>query len=305
MKVIKKENGWLNLENNSFYEFGQITLDIYNYYNTIQKEIVSDAHTIQNSNLENKREILHAIWEQGETSIPEDFDMFHGVMENFIFDQEEQKKHAYRTFIPNTDSYFPIEKQKEWQEQGLEIAKKQGWKDVPKDAYFNLQDIYIMQATNNNCIPNVRVASCFIDYKWHYVFECEHDSNLLYFDMQEMRNSKKKYRYCHTCDKLFIANGKQKNCEQCRPNYKKNQDRKRKETLEGKHKKVQNYIRNCGKVDDNVLNDFMNESNYYRNIVQGKTQEINPEYKEPIKTSKDYAKWLETTHEYYKKLKVD
>ena len=41
--------------------------------------------------------------------------------------------------------------------------------------------------------------------------------------------------------------------------------------------------------------DFLNESNYYWDIVRGKSVEFNPTYRNDIKTMSDYMTWLNKT----------
>lgn len=52
-----------------------------------------------------------------------------------------------------------------------------------------------------------------------------------------------------------------------------------------------------------LSNAFLNESNYYWDIVSGRDVEKNPAYKKRIKTKEDYMKWLQEQKKACKKRK--
>ena len=100
-------------------------------------------------------------------------------------------------------------------------------------------------------------------------------------------------RLCPRCGHIFYPNNKSKYCDDCKKDSPSIRNEKRRQSVRYYHKKVYDKITQSKKYDDNFRNAFMNESNYYWDIVQGKEVIVNPLYKERIKTETQYKKWLE------------
>lgn len=103
-------------------------------------------------------------------------------------------------------------------------------------------------------------------------------------------------RRCSRCGHVFYPDDKAKNskyCDECKKVSPSIRNEKRRQSVRYHHKKVYDKITQSKKYDDDFRNAFMNESNYYWDIIQGKTVTPNPLYRERIKTEAQYKKWLE------------
>ncbi len=100
-------------------------------------------------------------------------------------------------------------------------------------------------------------------------------------------------RRCPRCGHIFYPNNKSKYCDECKKDSSAIRNEKRRQSVRYFHKKVYDKITLSNKYDSDFRNDFMNESNYYWDIVQGKDVTVNPLYREHIKTESQYKKWLE------------
>lgn len=100
-------------------------------------------------------------------------------------------------------------------------------------------------------------------------------------------------RLCPRCGHIFYPNNKSKYCDDCKKDSPSIRNEKRRQSVRYYHKKVYDKITQSKKYDDDFRNAFMNESNYYWDIVQGKEVVTNPLYHERIKTESQYQKWLE------------
>lgn len=100
-------------------------------------------------------------------------------------------------------------------------------------------------------------------------------------------------RRCPRCGHIFYPNNKSKYCDECKKDSSAIRNEKRRQSVRYFHKKVYDKITLSSKYDSEFRNDFINESNYYWDIVQGKEVTANPLYREHIKTESQYKKWLE------------
>lgn len=112
---------------------------------------------------------------------------------------------------------------------------------------------------------------------------------------------KAKILFCPNCNSMFASNNnKAKYCEVCRQpeimekiryaNRKANKARKL-------HHDIATLSYSLNTKENDISNSFLNESNYYWDIVQGKNPEKIKEYSAKIKTEADYMKWLEKKYE--------
>lgn len=136
-----------------------------------------------------------------------------------------------------------------------------------------------------------------------YVFNEESDIFILDF-WEFLFNpiyQKAKIRFCPNCNSMFASsNNKARYCEVCRQpeimgkiryaNRKANKARKL-------HHDIATLAYSLNTKENNISNSFLNESNYYWDICQGKTTEKIKEYSAKIKTEADYMKWLEKKYD--------
>ncbi|MCM1220018.1 MAG: hypothetical protein NC548_36565 [Lachnospiraceae bacterium] len=111
----------------------------------------------------------------------------------------------------------------------------------------------------------------------------------------------KKLLKCENCGSLFYSSNNQaKYCDICRQpeimgkiRYKN----RKKNTVRNLHHDIVTKLYSAGngkeKSPNEISNAFLEESNYYWDIVQGKEVTPNPLYQEHIKTESQYKKWLE------------
>lgn len=113
-----------------------------------------------------------------------------------------------------------------------------------------------------------------------------------------------KIRTCKECGILFCSNNVNATyCPLCKKNMGKIRYQARKKNVERKlHQEILSMLYTLDDTKE-LSNAFLNESNYYWDIVSGKDVEKNPAYKKRIKTKEDYMKWLQEQKKAYKKRK--
>lgn len=191
---------------------------------------------------------------------------------------------------------------------------EENYKDVPDRNYFTTEEIKELVESNhsesvklNNDTYNIHIEKFFrfCDYITFY----DHDNvpatgrgyiastpgDIFASDLYHVLVSGLSGipRLCPRCGHIFYPNNKSKYCYDCKKDSTAIRNEKRRQSVRYYHKKVYDKITQSKKYDDDFRNAFMNESNYYWDIVQGKEVTINPMYKERIKTEVQYKKWLE------------
>ena len=117
-------------------------------------------------------------------------------------------------------------------------------------------------------------------------------------DILELINYKFSLKYCPICNELFVKRDKRVNfCPKCSADkkaQKKYNDRKRKRnTIQIEHKAIVDMLRNRGED----YNDFVTESYYYRDLIEGQEVSSCPNgYDSSIQTKKQYEEWLKQKH---------
>lgn len=112
---------------------------------------------------------------------------------------------------------------------------------------------------------------------------------------------KKKMLKCENCGRLFYSSNNQaKYCDICKqPEImgKIRYENRKKNTVRKLHHDIVTKLYSIGdgkkKSPNEISNAFLEESNYYWDIIQGKEVIPNPLYQERIKTESQYKKWLE------------
>lgn len=127
-------------------------------------------------------------------------------------------------------------------------------------------------------------------------------SNLLHLVAEDMlrfmlHQTTHNFDFCPECKCMFVTtHGNQKHCPAC--NLIIRQKKRKQNKARYLHKKITDYINNYRSGEcENASEIFRNESNYYWDIVRGKSPEKIKEYSAKIKTEADYMKWLEKKYE--------
>lgn len=142
------------------------------------------------------------------------------------------------------------------------------------------------------------------------MYQCEELFNIFIIDFWEFLFNpacqKSTLHFCKNCNSMFMnSNNKAKYCEVCRQpevmakiryaNRKSNTARKL-------HQEVLTLAYGMEKKPNDTSNSFLNESNYYWDIVSGKKPEKIKGYSNRIKTEQQYIEWLEKKREELKKI---
>lgn len=103
---------------------------------------------------------------------------------------------------------------------------------------------------------------------------------------------------CKECGSVFVgSNANATYCEICKKNMGSIRYKNRRNNKERfLHKTISDQLR---LIDETLSNNFLNESNYYWDIVQGKIQTVNTSYRDDITTKDDYMKWLKEKKKQY------
>lgn len=119
-------------------------------------------------------------------------------------------------------------------------------------------------------------------------------------DLYELENTV----FCQNCGHTFFStNVNATYCTLCKKNMGKIRHQARKKNVERKlHQEILSMLYTLDDTKE-LSNAFLNESNYYWDIVSGKDVKKNPAYKKRIKTKEDYMKWLQEQKKAYKKRK--
>lgn len=125
---------------------------------------------------------------------------------------------------------------------------------------------------------------------------CNNCNILFALDLyQILINQSVQYKICKRCENIFFGNNARSiYCRMCKMESNKIRNDNRKKNPERYlHKQITdrlNYL--CYDTGN-----FLNESNYYWDIVRGKSVEFNPKYRNDIKTKSAYMAWLLETRD--------
>ena len=154
----------------------------------------------------------------------------------------------------------------------------------------------------------------FIEFCGHTFFHdakipCEHyktknHSDIFILDLWEfLFNSQiPKINVCKECGLLFVSNNTNATyCNICKKAMNQIRYRNRKENKERfLHKQIIDFLYSIDETKS-LSNEFLNESNYYWDIVCGKEVETNNMYNEKITSNEQYYEWLLKKRSQYKK----
>lgn len=303
MKYIKMNDYWYVLETKEKIPFGEIIISLFNYWKKQMYEYEQKTYQLLDDGYNFKsKEMKEMISENAFISENYDIiDTFTSVIDFYLINHKG--KNIQKTFNIRKNSKLSSSEQILHHKELLEKIKSNGWNDISEDNDISIIDIFLLneQAT----APPFMVSSHLINYKWYPAYEVN-KNNQIYFamlDLQEIRNTNGiDFAYCKYCDRLYIKrNAKIKYCSECSNNYKAINDQKRKSTPRGLHQKVLNYLRNSYKFTADEQASFSNESNYYWEIIKGKTPQSIDGYLD-ISSVQDYIQWLENKHQEFKKM---
>lgn len=296
-KLIKMETGWKVFETGQFFEFGQISINIYNLYSTKQEEYYEKLRNANNSEEEQ-------LYEEYKEYLSDDVFNFISVVDRYIDDIGYSKKgfEATKKFTPYESKCFSYERQEETHRKTLDIIKNQGWPNVPDDIKINLIDLYLMRSIES--LPPLPATPHFINGKWYMAYDTGDTNLIAVLDLIEMRNCAYKFRFCKNCNKIYIQKDKKvKYCPECSQNYDKIASKNRPLSPRYVHKQVRNYMNNSEKFTANEIGAFADESDFYWDRIQGKNPKvIDQSYRSDIITEYDYIAWCKEKHEEFKKI---
>lgn len=117
-------------------------------------------------------------------------------------------------------------------------------------------------------------------------------------DILELINYKFSLEHCPICNELFVKRDRRVNfCPKCsadkKAQKKYNEQKRKRNTIQIEHKAIVDMLRN--RNED--YNDFVNESYYYKDLIEGKEISMCPDgYNSSIQTEKQYEEWLKMKH---------
>lgn len=137
----------------------------------------------------------------------------------------------------------------------------------------------------------------------YYVHDFQYAFVLDFWEWLFHPNSQK-VKVCKACGILFCSNNTNATyCNICKKDMGKIRYQARKKNVERKlHQEILSMLYTLDDTKE-LSNAFLNESNYYWDIVSGKDVKKNPAYKKRIRTKEDYMKWLQEQKKAYKKRK--
>lgn len=286
MRFLKLEKGWKCLETDHFFEFGEIALDCYRFYD--KRYGRNCTYETQNENIKELEE--HFGKELSGKLLDAVYTLFERI-NDLVWDED------YAT--PITD--FKVFENSRWaskEEQvaahhaRVELLRKQGWKDFPENKDVKPFTMYLLASANTN-EHNVEIPFLpfsvyphFIDSNWVFAYEVQEPTELLFLDLIEMQKQNYKFGFCKYCDIPFIKKRKNQKCcsDACKTNNKKELEKNRTNTISGYKKKVYNYMYSSKKFTRSEINNFLTEF----------------EEKKATLSEEQTVEWLMNKHEEFK-----
>lgn len=300
MKYLKLENAWMVLETGKKINFGHIALSLYKFWFKIYNDYNKEIEQLLESGRFSKENVnaLKIRFSIEETHVLE---LFLNVIDVYLGDHNA--KIETNMFNPIKTEYTSLDEQINKHLETINRVKANGWMNVQDDYAINLVDWYLLNEFNMDT-NTLNVTQHLYNNKWYPAYERTNETDevlIAMIDLQELRNQSYNFKRCIHCNEIFVQkDGRNKYCENCSKNYKKIADQKRKQTPRGKHKIVCNYLRNAGSFSDIEIGDFMRESNYYWDNLQGKSVKREKTFTSNISTEKEYVYWLEKCHNNFK-----
>lgn len=147
---------------------------------------------------------------------------------------------------------------------------------------------------------NPPISTIIREYNGQYptVFLMNGPGQLYSRDLLELINLKYSLDYCPICNEMFVKrDGRINFCPKCSADKKLkkryNDQKRKRNTIQIEHKAIVDMLRNRNEN----YNDFVNESYYYKDLIEGKEVQTCPDgYNSSIQTEKQYEEWLKKKH---------
>lgn len=304
MRYVKMEDGWLCVEKEIKYPYGSLFLLLYNCffseyneYNNALVDLLDSGHPFNSAPIKELEKEYAILTEHFDV-----YEMLIDIIETYLYHDGGHIEDM--DFETNENSKLSHSEQLNRHHSIIETLKKNGWFDISNKTKISLIDKFLLSDFLSEN-PTFSVTTSFINHKWYptYIVNNEDLVFFCFLDLMEIRNMPNlEFAHCANCEIMYIKqNSKQKYCPDCSRNYKAISDQKRKETPRGLHQKVSNYLRNSDKFTLDEQADFNNESNYYWDIIKGKTPENTHDYLD-ISCEQDYVQWLNNKHQTFKEI---
>lgn len=303
LHYIQTDSCWIVQETGEKIEYGEIIISYLNYwenqynpYNKKMFELLDNGYTFKSEEMKNF-ESANQFMTENYNAIETFLDSIHNYLVYLHGKVDANKK--WKPFESHTIS---AKEQKETQKNIIQQIKDNGWKDISNDEYISEIDLLLL--IDREYIDQLlKVCFRLVNHKWYPAYETTQENAccLAMLDLQQIRNIDNiDFAFCKNCNTTYIRrNQKSRYCPDCSQNYKSINDKNRKSTPRGLHKKVSTYLRNSEKFSSDEQAQFLNESNYYWDILMGKKQkDINKQSN--IDNVQDYVKWLESKHKEFK-----
>ncbi|MCI8724687.1 MAG: hypothetical protein HFG66_00910 [Hungatella sp.] len=339
MEAIKLMEGWKILGTNELVEFGQISLDVYNYEHFVLEETYKSLRKLFHEPDIKKFDIISRYYPrcnfeeelfQNHTNIialiSSNIDLCHDPKLSYIYKygysrRLEEKRYAYpidkdwvrklsKNSNDNGDFLLQVLKNYSVTEKRCRLLEalfndKLSRNYTNHDEYLSFITDIIKSHFNDRISQLYKLETIprWYNTKLYRAYIINDLKDLYFDDFAEIVNCEYGVSECPICKELFIQKDKRKNfCSKCSKDnisQKKYNEQKRQSNYDYLHKRINDMLRNRNDMEE--ANIFFNESCYYRDLVRGKIPEPNPNYTEPIKTKSDYKKWLEKKHNHYLK----
>ena len=147
---------------------------------------------------------------------------------------------------------------------------------------------------------NPPISTIIREYNGQYptVFLINNIAQLYSRDLLELINLKYSLDYCPICNQMFVKrDGRTNFCPKCSADKKLkkryNDQKRKRNTIQIEHKAIVDMLRN--RNED--YNDFVNESYYYKDLIDGNEVQACPDgYDSSIQNEKQYEEWLKKKH---------
>lgn len=301
LHYIQTDNCWIVQETGEKIPFGEIIISMCNFDRELLDIYDKEYTQILNNHGMNSKQLEQFTNENN--LLFENYDALEFMISKFVhyllYDHGKIENKEYKA---RSNSKMPQNAKIELKKKSIKKAIQNGWHDVAENYDIPYIDILLL----DDDLPPLPCTFHLVDFKWYPAFEVDVNNEdatvLALIDLRLIRNHDLCISLCHNCNKLFIKQRtNNKYCPSCSINYKSINDKNRKSTPRGLHKKVSTYLRNSEKFTADEQAQFLNESNYYWDVLMSKIPKDTNKYSD-IATIQEYVKWLETKHKEFKEI---
>ena len=325
MEFIKTEKGWLNLKTQELVLFGDLSVKLSNKiqidldlvktkimkYFSLSRQTIPQYIVGRNDNLnDTEQEIfmdsnimaIAIFWENAICSYPT----------NAIHYKDNRVNYSkYYLPIYKKDLQKLFDKQSEMdlltystQEKMLNLIRTLANKEIYGTLLTEEDDTALLHSIVNSWLPTLNdnpIPTIIREFEGKYLVSYVVNSigELYGRDILELINFNYSLSTCPICNQMFVKrDGRINFCLKCSADkkaQKKYNDRKRKRnTIQIEHKAIVDMLRNRNEN----YNDFVTESYYYRDLIDGKEVSSCPAgYDSSIQTKGQYEYWLKQKHQ--------